>query len=82
MTYPPTPSDATDPRRLFNSPLAFSLGHEIRKAAYTLNNLLPQPRRGGAVLEYSNSPYDSSNSNRQKNNTAIPTVAATSSVLR
>jgi len=54
--------DATDPRRLFNSPLAFSLGHEIRKAAYTLNNLLPQPKRGGAVLEYNNnSPYGDNN---------------------
>lgn len=37
--------DPTDIRRLFNSPLAFTLGHEIRKAAYTLNNLLPQPKR-------------------------------------
>jgi hypothetical protein len=42
--------DPTDPRRLFNSPLAFSLGHEIRKAAYTLNNLLPMPKRMGAVV--------------------------------
>ncbi|KAL7549282.1 hypothetical protein ACHAWF_012557, partial [Thalassiosira exigua] len=28
-------------RRLCNSPLAFTLGHEVRKAAYTLGNLLP-----------------------------------------
>lgn len=42
--------DPTDPRRLFNSPLAHTLGHEIRKAAYTLNNLLPQPKRMGAVV--------------------------------
>ena len=34
--------------RNFNSPLAFTLGHEVRKAAYTLNNLLPLPRRAGA----------------------------------
>lgn len=33
--------------RQFNSPLAFTLGHEIRKAAYTLNNLLPLPKRMG-----------------------------------
>lgn len=39
--------DPTDPKRLFNSPLAFTLGHEIRKAAYTLNNLLPLPKRMG-----------------------------------
>ena len=42
--------DPTDPRRLFNSPVAHTLGHEIRKAAYTLNNLLPQPKRMGAVV--------------------------------
>jgi SH3 domain-containing YSC84-like protein 1 len=42
--------DPTDPRRLFNSPLAFTLGHEVRKAAYTLNNLLPLPKRMGAVI--------------------------------
>uniref|UniRef100_A0A6S8I7N2 FYVE-type domain-containing protein n=2 Tax=Amphora coffeiformis TaxID=265554 RepID=A0A6S8I7N2_9STRA len=42
--------DPTDPRRLFNSPLAHTLGHEVRKAAYTLNNLLPQPKRMGAVV--------------------------------
>lgn len=45
--------DPTDPRRLFNSPLAHTLGHEIRKAAYTLNNLLPQPKRMGAVVPVS-----------------------------
>lgn len=42
--------DPTDPRRLFNSPLAHTLGHEVRKAAYTINNLLPQPKRMGAVV--------------------------------
>jgi lipid-binding SYLF domain-containing protein len=42
--------DPTDNRRLFNSPLAFTLGHEIRKAAYTLNNLLPLPKRMGAIV--------------------------------
>jgi len=41
--------DPTDLRRLFNSPLAFTLGHEVRKAAYTLNNLLPLPKRLGAL---------------------------------
>lgn len=36
-------------RRLCNSPLAFTLGHEVRKAAYTLGNLLPgnKGKRGG-----------------------------------
>ena len=29
-------------RAHFNSPLAFTLGHEVRKAAYTLSNLLPE----------------------------------------
>lgn len=37
--------DPTHIRRLLNSPIAFTLGHEIRKAAYTLNNLLPLPKR-------------------------------------
>ncbi|KAL7572690.1 hypothetical protein ACA910_008965 [Epithemia clementina (nom. ined.)] len=45
--------DPTDARRLFNSPIAHTLGHEIRKAAYTLNNLLPQPRRMGALVSSS-----------------------------
>ncbi|KAL7528271.1 hypothetical protein ACHAXR_002357, partial [Thalassiosira sp. AJA248-18] len=31
-------------RRLCNSPLAFTLGHEVRKAAYALGNLLPGNR--------------------------------------
>jgi len=43
--------DPTSARRLFNSPVAFTLGHEIRKAAYTLNNLLPMPRRIGYYEE-------------------------------
>jgi len=42
--------DPTDVRRLFNSPLAFTLGHEVRKAAYTLNNLLPLPKKMGALV--------------------------------
>ena len=37
--------DPTHIQRLLNSPVAFTLGHEIRKAAYTLNNLLPLPKR-------------------------------------
>ena len=37
--------DPNDPKRFLNSPLAFTLGHEVRKAAYTLNNLLPLPKR-------------------------------------
>ena len=46
--------DPTHPARLFNSPFANTLGHEIRKAAYALNNLLPQPkRRLGALVESS-----------------------------
>jgi len=38
----------TGVRRLLNSPMAFTLGHEVRKAAYTLNNLLPMPKKMGA----------------------------------
>eukprot|EP00586_Coscinodiscus_wailesii_P015433 CAMPEP_0172516626 /NCGR_PEP_ID=MMETSP1066-20121228/277825_1 /TAXON_ID=671091 /ORGANISM="Coscinodiscus wailesii, Strain CCMP2513" /LENGTH=332 /DNA_ID=CAMNT_0013298191 /DNA_START=158 /DNA_END=1152 /DNA_ORIENTATION=- len=41
--------DPTDVRRLFNSPIAFTLGHEVRKAAYTLNNLLPLPKKMGLL---------------------------------
>eukprot|EP00588_Corethron_pennatum_P025328 CAMPEP_0194318114 /NCGR_PEP_ID=MMETSP0171-20130528/14752_1 /TAXON_ID=218684 /ORGANISM="Corethron pennatum, Strain L29A3" /LENGTH=629 /DNA_ID=CAMNT_0039074923 /DNA_START=293 /DNA_END=2182 /DNA_ORIENTATION=+ len=37
-------------RRHFNSPLAFTLGHEVRKAAYALNNLLPR-RDGRSATE-------------------------------
>jgi hypothetical protein len=43
--------DPTDPRRFLNSPLAFTLGHEVRKAAYALNNLLPTPKRLGSVVD-------------------------------
>ena len=43
--------DPTNLRRLINSPLAFTLGHEVRKAAYTLNNLLPLPRRMGMFMD-------------------------------
>jgi len=46
--------DPTNIRRLLNSPLAFTLGHEIRKAAYTLNNLLPLPRKMGIFVETAN----------------------------
>ena len=46
--------DPTDPRRFFNSPLAFTLGHEVRKAAYTLNNMLPLPKRFGSVIDTDN----------------------------
>lgn len=42
--------DPNDPRRFLNSPLAFTLGHEVRKAAYTLNNLLPLSKRMGAIV--------------------------------
>jgi hypothetical protein len=42
--------DPTDPKRFLNSPLAFTLGHEVRKAAYALNNLLPMPKRIGSVI--------------------------------
>lgn len=61
--------DPTDVRRLFNSPVAHTLGHEIRKAAYTLNNLLPQPkRRSGPLLSYHHSDYNDYNSNYTNNN--------------
>ena len=43
--------DPTDPKRFLNSPLAFTLGHEVRKAAYALNNLLPAPKRMGSVID-------------------------------
>jgi lipid-binding SYLF domain-containing protein len=59
--------DPNDPRRLFNSPLAFTLGHEIRKASYTLNNLLPLPkRRMGALTTSFSSPSSSSSSQQQQ----------------
>ncbi len=32
-------------RKFTNSPIAFTMGHEIRKAAITMSNLLPIPRR-------------------------------------
>ncbi|GMH65486.1 hypothetical protein TrRE_jg3514 [Triparma retinervis] len=49
-------------RTFGNSPLAFTLGHEVRKAAITLSNLLPSPKkiptslhqRASAALD----PYD------------------------
>jgi len=44
--------DPTDPKRFLNSPLAFTLGHEVRKAAYTLNNMLPMPKRMGSTIGF------------------------------
>lgn len=43
--------DPSSWRRLCNSPLAFTLGHEVRKAAYTLHNLLPLPKKMGAFVD-------------------------------
>mmetsp|Transcript_27134 Transcript_27134/g.65871 ORF Transcript_27134/g.65871 Transcript_27134/m.65871 type:complete len:316 (-) Transcript_27134:209-1156(-) len=43
--------DPTHPKRFFNSPLAFTLGHEVRKAAYTLNNLLPTAKKLGRFVD-------------------------------
>lgn len=42
--------NASGVRSLCNSPLAFTLGHEVRKAAYALGNLLPNHsgRMGGS----------------------------------
>lgn len=40
----------TGARRLLNSPMAFTLGHEVRKAAYTLSNLLPMPKKMELVV--------------------------------
>ncbi|KAL7515721.1 hypothetical protein ACHAXN_013153 [Cyclotella atomus] len=37
-------NDGDGIRSLCNSPLAFTLGHEVRKAAYALSNLLPSSR--------------------------------------
>mmetsp|Transcript_14283 Transcript_14283/g.30262 ORF Transcript_14283/g.30262 Transcript_14283/m.30262 type:complete len:668 (-) Transcript_14283:278-2281(-) len=48
--------DPTDPKRFLNSPLAFTLGHEIRKAAYTLNNMLPLPKRLGSTMGFADTP--------------------------
>ena len=48
--------DPTSFQRLWNSPLAFTLGHEIRKAAYTLNNLLPLPRKMGHFITANEQP--------------------------
>jgi lipid-binding SYLF domain-containing protein len=43
---------AFDNSLAINSPIAFTLGHEVRKAARTLNNLLPRmPRNVGALME-------------------------------
>ena len=48
-------------RRLCNSPLAFTLGHEVRKAAYTLGNLLPE-HGGGRVGPFAPGPGDGNGS--------------------
>eukprot|EP00535_Pseudo-nitzschia_heimii_P003884 CAMPEP_0197177062 /NCGR_PEP_ID=MMETSP1423-20130617/2799_1 /TAXON_ID=476441 /ORGANISM="Pseudo-nitzschia heimii, Strain UNC1101" /LENGTH=598 /DNA_ID=CAMNT_0042626545 /DNA_START=162 /DNA_END=1958 /DNA_ORIENTATION=+ len=53
--------DPTNRRRFFNSPLAFTLGHEVRKAAYTLNNMLPLPKRMGSVIMGVNEQYNLQN---------------------
>jgi lipid-binding SYLF domain-containing protein len=42
--------NAAGVRSLCNSPLAFTLGHEVRKAAYALGNLLPNGRRMGSFV--------------------------------
>ena len=48
-----------------NSPLAFTLGHEVRKAAYTLSNLLPgnniarSTRSSGFILTNTDNEYTS-----------------------
>jgi len=42
----------TGVRRLLNSPMAFTLGHEVRKAAYTLSNLLPMPKKLAAFQTF------------------------------
>jgi hypothetical protein len=59
--------DPTSPARLWNSPLAFTLGHEVRKAAYTLNNLLPLPRRMPSVIAQP-PPLMNNNNNYYDNN--------------
>jgi hypothetical protein len=55
--------DPTDPKRFLNSPLAFTLGHEIRKAAYTLSNLLPLPKRMGSIVDAPSSRHATANTN-------------------
>ncbi len=55
------PSTSSSPNWLsktFNSPLAFTLGHEVRKAAHTLSNLLPLPRRLPSSTYRQDSPVD------------------------
>jgi hypothetical protein len=55
--------DPTDPKRFLNSPLAFTLGHEVRKAAYTLSNLLPLPKRMGSIVDAPSSRHSAANTN-------------------
>lgn len=50
--------DPTDPRRFLNSPVAFTLGHEVRKAAYALNNMLPLPKRMGSTMHFADNNPD------------------------
>ncbi|GMI41485.1 hypothetical protein TrCOL_g11322 [Triparma columacea] len=48
-------------RTFGNSPLAFTLGHEVRKAAITLSNLLPSPKKLTSTLQHRAAtldPYD------------------------
>lgn len=40
--------DPRNPKRFFNSPLAFNLGHEVRKAAYTL---IPTAKKLGRFVD-------------------------------
>lgn len=53
--------DPTDPKRFLNSPLAFTLGHEVRKAAYALNNMLPLPKRMGSTIGGFDDNYNNNN---------------------
>ena len=61
--------DPADPvKRFLNSPLAFTLGHEVRKAAYALNNMLPLPKRMGSSVGFVDLNDSNSNSNANSNN--------------
>ncbi len=73
-------------RRICNSPLAFTLGHEVRKAAYALGNLLPGGgsgrsgsggKRGGFVPSSSN--YHDSSFEYSPYPTANTTASSSSS---
>ena len=45
-------------RTFGNSPIAFTLGHEVRKAAITLSNILPAPRKMGGNKRYNDDDDD------------------------